>query len=179
MDKIQIVSASEKGTRYFGEFFPGATVDTLSSAEDAQQSLNTVRFDLVIVDTPLSDEFGTSFAVAAAKAATTILVVKKERFEQVSTLIEPQGVIVVAKPINSQAFRYVLRALEDSKARIAELENKIEDIRIIDRAKLVLVSNLKMTEPQAHKHIERQAMDRRVTRRDVALGILKTYEERD
>jgi len=178
MDKVQIVSASDKGTRYFSEFFAGVVVDALSSAEDAQHRLSTERFDLVIIDTPLSDEFGTSFAVAAAKAATTILVVKKERFEQVSTLIEPQGVIVVAKPLNAQAFRYVLRALEDSRARITELENKIEDIRVIDRAKLVLVSNLKMTEPQAHKHIERQAMDRRITRRDVALGILKTYEER-
>jgi response regulator NasT len=178
MDRVQIVSASDKGTRYFGDFFTGGTVDALSSAEDAQGLLNTVRFDLVIVDTPLSDEFGTSFAVAAAKAATTILIVKKERFEQVSSLIEPQGVIVVAKPLNSQVFRYILRALEDSKARIAELENKIDDIRVIDRAKLVLVSNLKMTEPQAHKHIERQAMDRRISRREVALGILRTYEER-
>jgi response regulator NasT len=56
------------------------------------------------------------------------------------------------------------------------LIQKIEDIRIIDRAKCILISHLSLSEPDAHRYIEKQAMDMRQTRRKVAEEILKTYE---
>lgn len=56
------------------------------------------------------------------------------------------------------------------------LRQKIEDIRLVDRAKCVLIEYLKMSEAQAHKYIEKQAMDLRQTRQEVATAILKTYE---
>ena len=46
----------------------------------------------------------------------------------------------------------------------------------MDRAKCVLIQYLNMTETQAHRYIEKQAMDLRTTRRQIAEGILKTYE---
>ena len=51
-----------------------------------------------------------------------------------------------------------------------------EDIRLIDRAKCILIEYLNMTEKQAHKYIEKQAMDLRTTRRAVAESLLRTYE---
>lgn len=50
------------------------------------------------------------------------------------------------------------------------------EARLIERAKEVLMEYLKMTEAQAHRYIEKQAMDMRITRREVAESILKTYE---
>ena len=47
---------------------------------------------------------------------------------------------------------------------------------LIDRAKCVLIQVLGMTEPQAHRYIEKQAMDMRVSKRQVAEELLKTYE---
>ena len=44
-----------------------------------------------------------------------------------------------------------------------------------NRAKWLLIEQLKMTEAEAHRHIEKQAMDRCTTRREIALGIIKTY----
>jgi len=55
-------------------------------------------------------------------------------------------------------------------------QNKIEEVRLIDRAKSVLIQYLKLTEPQAHRFIEKRAMDMRMTRKEVAESILKTYE---
>ena len=43
------------------------------------------------------------------------------------------------------------------------------------RAKWLLVSELKMTEPNAHHYIEKQAMDRCVSKREIAEEIIKTY----
>ena len=47
---------------------------------------------------------------------------------------------------------------------------------MVDRAKCILIQYLNMTEPQAHRYIEKQAMDLRVSRREIAQGILQTYE---
>ena len=38
------------------------------------------------------------------------------------------------------------------------------------------MTHMHMREPEAHRYIEKQAMDRRTTRRAIAEGILKTYE---
>ncbi|MEF2823148.1 MAG: ANTAR domain-containing protein [Oscillospiraceae bacterium] len=48
----------------------------------------------------------------------------------------------------------------------------MEELQLISRAKAVLIEYLKLTEPQAHRYIEKQAMDRCVTRRSVAEEIL-------
>ena len=57
-----------------------------------------------------------------------------------------------------------------------QLQQKIEEIRLVDRAKCALIQYLNLTEAQAHRYIEKQAMDLRLSRRQVAEAILKTYE---
>ena len=51
-------------------------------------------------------------------------------------------------------------------------------MRLVDRAKCTLVQYLGFTEAQAHRYLEKQAMDMRMTRREVAEEILRTYETR-
>ena len=46
----------------------------------------------------------------------------------------------------------------------------------MNRAKWLLIEELKMTEQEAHRYIEKQAMDRCVTKRVVAEQILSTYK---
>ena len=58
----------------------------------------------------------------------------------------------------------------------ASVEEKIEEIRIVNRAKCLLIEQLKMTESDAHRYIEKQAMDRCVTRRVIAENIILTYK---
>lgn len=57
-----------------------------------------------------------------------------------------------------------------------KLHQKIQEIRLVDRAKCTLIQYLHMTEQDAHRYIEKQAMDLRMTRREIAEEILKTYE---
>ena len=52
----------------------------------------------------------------------------------------------------------------------------MEEIRLVNRAKWLLIEELKMTEQEAHRYIEKQAMDRCVTKRVVAEQILSTYK---
>lgn len=52
----------------------------------------------------------------------------------------------------------------------------MDDIKIIYRAKLCLMGYLDMTEEQAHRYIQKQAMDMRISPRQVAENLIRTYE---
>ena len=49
------------------------------------------------------------------------------------------------------------------------------EIRLVNKAKWILISELKMSEPDAHRYIEKQAMDRHITKQTIAEEIIKTY----
>ena len=51
----------------------------------------------------------------------------------------------------------------------------MEEIRLVNRAKWLLISELKMSEPDAHRYISHQAMDRCLPTRTVAEEIIKLY----
>ncbi|MDD4565565.1 MAG: ANTAR domain-containing protein [Eubacteriales bacterium] len=188
MDSALIVSYSEKSIAFFMEMLNSASfghIATLKSCGEARRLLLEKDFDLVVINAPLRDESGESLSryIASKGISQVILVVKSEYFEEVSAHTEEDGVLTVAKPINKALFWSALKLAKSVGSRIkimqaenSKLKQKIEDIRIIDRAKCILISYLRMSEQEAHRYIEKQAMDMRVTRRVVAEGILKTYE---
>jgi len=65
-----------------------------------------------------------------------------------------------------------LRKLEK---KTLSIEEKMKEIRIVNRAKWLLITELKMSEPDAHRYIEKKAMDRCVTKREIAEEIIKMY----
>ena len=56
------------------------------------------------------------------------------------------------------------------------MEEKIEEIRLVNRAKWLLIECLGMTEPEAHRYIEKQSMDQRISKREAAEAVIKTYK---
>ena len=67
-----------------------------------------------------------------------------------------------------------LRTLRD---KTSSLQQRLDDSRIVACGKLLLISRLGMSEGDAHRYIEKTAMDSCLPRRDVAEGIIRTYEE--
>jgi response regulator NasT len=188
MEKVLIVSQSEKSVAFFTDLLNSANihqVTVINSCSQARRILLEQHFDLVLVNAPLKDESGENFSryVASQNIAQVILVVKVEHFDAVSTVCEEDGVLVVAKPLNKSVFWSALSLVKSAQKRVArvnaenaKLKQKIEDIRIVDRAKWILVSHMQMSEQDAHRYIEKQAMDMRSTKRAIAEGILRTYE---
>ena len=100
-----------------------------------------------------------------------------------SEKVEDYGVFVVSKPINKTNFFNVLRLVAVARKKMfgltdenIRLKARIEELRLIDRAKCTLISVLNISEQEAHRAIEKQAMDMRMTIKDTALQIIKTYE---
>ena len=67
--------------------------------------------------------------------------------------------------------------LHTLRSRQSSLQQRLDDDRIAARAKLLLISRLGMSEGDAHRYIEKTAMDSCLRRRDVAESIIRTYEE--
>ena len=188
MDSALIISCAKKNIAFFAEMLSAASIGsilTLSSCAEARRLLLERDFDLVIIDAPLRDETGESLArhITSKGIAQVILAVSSEHFDAVSNTCEKYGVLPISKPINKTVFWSALNLARAAHSRLArirsensKLKQKIEEIRIVDRAKCILISNLNMSEQEAHRHIEKQAMDMRTTRRVIAEGILKTYE---
>lgn len=188
MNSVLIVSGSKKGREFFQELLSSSSykeINIVSNGSEARRVLLERDFDLCIINTPLSDEFGIDFALDVVNNTMmqVMMIVKGELAEEVSLKVEDFGVFVLSKPINRQVFWSALKLMSASYNRMMGLKNqnvqlqkKIEDIKFIDRAKCVLIEYLKMTETEAHRYIEKQAMDMRITKKEVAAGILKTYE---
>lgn len=188
MESALIVSYSEKTANSIAQVLTEAAikrVTTLSSAAEARRVLINADFDLCIVNAPLPDESGEDFArhVAGTGICEVILMVKAELYDEVASRVEDYGVITISKPVNrillwnaikmTMAIHNKVKAIHNENKKLIQ---KIEDIRIIDRAKCLLISHLSLSEPEAHRFIEKQAMDMRITRRQVAEGILKIYD---
>ena len=163
-------------------FYPVAAVSDVSSA---QRRLLENKYDIVIINAPLPDDFGTRLAlnICDNSGAGVLLLVKAEHYPDINGRISPFGVLVLPKPATSQAVSQSLQLLCGTRERLrrmeqktASIEEKMEEIRIINRAKLLLMEQLKMTEKEAHRVIEKQAMDRCVTRITIAQSILSTYK---
>ena len=78
-----------------------------------------------------------------------------------------------------QTFRYVTIARVQKLGLREEnlaLENRLRDAKLIDRAKCTLVEYLRISESDAHRQIQKRAMDMRLPLAAVAKDILKTYE---
>ena len=140
--------------------------------------------DLVVLNTPLKDEFGTRLALDLADYnIAVLLMVQGDVFDQVCYKVEDYGVLTLAKPVSRQSFYTAVKLLTAMRAKMLRMEKKnqalqekMQDIRTINRAKWLLITNLQMTEDEAHYHIEKKAMNSRLSRREAAEEIIRTYD---
>ena len=93
------------------------------------------------------------------------------------------GVLTLARPITRSGLCEAVRMISIANVRVRSLKekneelcSKLEDMKYISRAKIALMRSLGYTEDQSHKYIEKRAMEMRMTRRKVAMDIIKTYE---
>ena len=75
-----------------------------------------------------------------------------------------------------QAQKVARERMRQMEAKQATVEERIEEIRLVNRAKWLLIECLGMTEPEAHRYIEKQSMDQRISKREVAESVIRTYK---
>ncbi len=184
---VLVVSGSEKFNRALIPALPESRyspVRTVSGVGAAKRELLERAYDIVVINTPLPDDYGTRLAIdlSADVGLGVLMFVKSENYGEVCDQVSGTGVLTVPKPANGQlvlqslillcATRDRLRRIEQKSASI---EEKMEEIRLVNRAKWLLIDKVKMTESDAHRYIERQAMNGCVSKKTVAEKIISQY----
>ena len=185
--RVLVADSGDKIYDYISQSLPRSDYDPILRAGDAGEArrmLLNAPVDIVIINTPLKDDFGTELALDLADgSAGVLLLVKNELYDQICYKVEDSGVLTLGKPTSRQGFYSAVKLLTAMTARLSKLEKanhtlqeKMADIRVVNRAKGLLIEHHHMKEQDAHYFIEKQAMDTRLSRREVAENIIRSYD---
>jgi response regulator NasT len=185
---VLVVSSSEKFNATTATLLPVTDyypVTLAKSVSEAQRKLLETAYDIVLINAPLPDDFGMRLAIdiCGGSDAAVLLLVKSELYDDVYAKVVEYGVMTLSKPATVQMVSQTLRGLCATRERMRRIEEKhktveekIEELRLVNRAKWLLIECLNMTETDAHRYIEKESMDLRITKRAVAEIIIKTYK---
>lgn len=163
-----------------------ANIVAVYDAVSAKRMVSDRVFDLVIIYSENISEHAPDLArtIAARGEGGVILIESAQYGDEIARRLENDGIITLGKPLSRTALYQAIKIVRATNNRISrllaekrDLLKKIEDMRLINRAKLLLMTNMKLDEAQAHRYIEKRAMDLRQSRTQVANEILKTYED--
>jgi AmiR/NasT family two-component response regulator len=158
--------------------------DVVGEASDGQQAVelaNTLRPDLVILDVKMPGLDGISAAeqIVEAALAPVIMLTAFSQRELVERAADAGAMAYLVKPFDKSDLvpaievaisrHQQLRALADE---VADLSDRLETRKLLDRAKGKLQAQRGMTEPDAFRWIQKTSMDRRSTMREVAEAVL-------
>lgn len=184
---VLVVSSSESFNAALPALLPESAfypICLTSSISAAKRKIAEQSFDFLIINSPLPDESGTRLAIDICAQADTVvlLLVRAELHAEIYDKVAEHGVFTLPKPTSKSALATAFGWMASTRERLRKfekknmtVEEKMAEIRLVNRAKWLLINEIKMDEPNAHRYIEKQAMDRCVSKRTVAEEIIKTY----
>ncbi len=158
---------------------------SVSDGNGVRSIVESNAFDLIILNTPLASEFGLELAAFIDKNTDSALIVaaSQKNCDDIYKKIGSIGAYILARPFTKPALIQTVRFLLEARKKMLSLEaenkrleKKLYDIKQIDRAKCVLIEYLRISEADAHRQIQKRAMDQRVPEIEIAMDILRTYE---
>ena len=184
--RVLIAGANDRTFDSLRELLPPDSYEApqrAGSAGEVKRMLLETDVDLVILNAPLRDEFGTKLALNLSRDNLCVLMlVPAESFDAVCYKVEDEGILTLSKPVSRNGLLGAIKLLTAMRGKLRKLDRqnqalqeKMQDIRTVNRAKWLLIEIKRMTENEAHYYIEKQAMDMRLSRREVAEEIIRYY----
>lgn len=188
MERALILCDAPKASEFYMEFFStnGCRDVTLSdNAADAKRRLAEKGFDLVLINSPLRVASAEEVAIdiAVKNESQVLVMVKNEYLEETTAMLKDYGIIIVGKPVHVRELSLAIKFAEIAECRInmirrenKNLLKKLNETKLVGQAKLLLMQYEHLSEEDAHKKIERTAMDTRRSRAAVAKEVIELYE---
>ncbi|HET8981983.1 MAG TPA: response regulator [Pedococcus sp.] len=166
------------------EMLGEAGYDVVGQASNGEQAVEMARElepDLVIMDVkmPVMDGISAAEEIGAAKICPVVMLTAFSQTELVERARDAGVMAYIVKPftaadlgpaIDIARSRWVeMKALENE---IADLGERLETRKAVDRAKGILMKKLKITEAEAFRWIQKTAMDRRLGMKEVADAVI-------
>ena len=185
--KVLLVSAAQNMNAVLRDLLNGShfeRVETIGNINAAKRAFAEQEYDFVIINSPLPDSSGVRFAIDTCGTGETVvlLFVRAEFYSEITERVVKHGVLTLSKPTSRQMIETAVswmismrERLRTAKKKTLTLEEKMAEIRLVNRAKWLLIEKKGMDEPTAHRYIEKQAMDRCVSRKEIAEEIVRKY----
>lgn len=188
--RVLFVSSTENSESFIAEILKGspfessAEISIARSAGEARRICSDCEFDTVIINSPLSDEFGPELAydLAEDSCSGVLLLGRAEVIDAIREDAEFHGIIVVNKPVQRSVVFQAMHSSSVIRNRLitmrkknSDLQKKLDETRLVGKAKCLLVQYADMTESDAHHYIEKEAMNNQVSRKAIAEGIISIY----
>ena len=180
---VLLVSRDSKIVSQISAFLvpPLFELTTTSDFNEARRLAAERSFNIIIADS--GDGYDTDFAINVADSYSTILLlVPNEHFDEISYRVEGYGILTITKPFEPFYFYNMIKIaiavqykVQVLSSQTTKLKVKMEEIKQVNRAKMLLMSNMNMSEQEAHRYIEKEAMDRGMKRIAISEEIIKTY----
>ena len=134
-------------------------------------------------DAPGAQELRRCAELAESAEAVFLLLVRQEVYSAAWRFLQKSGVCVMTWPMEQAVLTQTLRnllllkkSMQTMQAQTDQLRSQLQDLKRIQKAKGLLMRQLGMTEQDAHRWIEKAAMDRCVKKREIAETIIRMYE---
>lgn len=144
--------------------------------------------EILIVVMPLKDDSGIDHLLDIAcknRRVQILLLVGQDIYDQVSYHCRNLPLFVLSLPVKRQilteAVRFMIsvrRQLEERDEEMMRLRKNLSEIGIISRAKCLLIQKRGMTEEEAHYFLEKEAMDRHLSKRETAVEIIEREKDK-
>ena len=180
---VLLVSRDSKIISQISAFLvpPLFELTTTSDFNEARRLATERTFNIIIADS--GDGSDPDFAINVADSYSTILLlVPNEHFDEISYRVEGYGILTITKPFEpfylynmmkiAIAVQYKVQVLS---SQTTKLKVRMEEIKQVNRAKMLLMQNMNMSEQEAHRYIEKEAMDRGMKKTAISEEIIKTY----
>ena len=159
-------------------------IEMIDSIAKAKRKVLDKDFDIIIINSPVIDDFGLDFAIeeAITNVSGILMFVKPEIESEIYYKTYQYGILTLTKPSTKSILLQSLRLLCSTIAKREQIYSKpkninerLEEIKIINTAKLLLIEHLKLTEDESHKYLEKRAMDFRQSKIKIAKNIIDEY----
>lgn len=185
--RILVVASSQDTYTVIRRIIEGACEQVLhaGSVTEARQILAQGNIGLVIINTPLPDEFGLESAKDFSQEMKigVLLLVKGDLFSQVSYKVRGSGIFVLARPLKGQTLVEAVGVMDTMRLRLYELSEENQKLRrrlnemtLVTRAKCLLIERRHMTEEEAHRFLEQEAMNNSLTKKEVAQNLINEMD---
>lgn len=184
---VLVVSPTENFINAMDSMLPEVSfqpIVSVSSVAAAQRAVAQRSFDFVIINAPLKDDLGMHFAIDCSTSHNSLVLflIHNEIHGDIYAKVAEYGVFTLPKPMNKQTMDNALRWLMTAKRKLngaekktTKIADKMDEIRLVNKAKWLLISNEGLLEPEAHRFLEKEAMNRCITKKQVAEEIIKKY----
>jgi response regulator NasT len=168
------------------EMLREAGYDVVGEAGDGEQAVRLAeehRPDLVVLDVkmPVLDGISAAERIARARIAPVVLLTAFSQRELVERARDAGAMAYVVKPFTGADLLPALeialsrhREITALEAEVADLSDRFETRKVVDRAKGLLQARFGMSEPDAFRWIQKTSMDKRLTMREVATAVVQS-----